>query len=353
MKIIMSFLLSLCLFLSACSSSNSNATPAIQGARYAYVVNIGETSITQYALGPAGTMTAIGTPIATGAFPQGIAMDLMQKYLYVANMGEDTIYQYSINADGTLSTLGNPVATQMAPQSLILSPDGKFVFVTETSNSSISKYQITSTGELSLVSTVALADSPANMIFSPSGLYSYVLNYDSSISQYSYDSADGTMTPLTPAVASVASCPSGPLASYKSNQGGEYIYALSCSTAQLEMFSIGSDGTLTSRQVVATGIMPTHMQVSGSYIYVTNAGDGTISKFAIQFDGTLRLAQNIAAGDSPESLSIDTKGNLAYVLDFSSDQILQYSLDSVGNLPSAASAAAKTDANPSRVLLKY
>lgn len=352
MKTIQSLFLVISIFLSGCGSSSHSAISG-QGARFAYVVNIGETSITQYALGAAGTMTPMGSPVVTGAFPQGFVMDSSEKFLYVANMGEDTIYQYSIGDDGTLSLLGNPIPTQTAPQSLIISPDGKFLFVTETGNSSLSKYEITASGELSFVATLNLSDSPANMIFSPSGHYSYVLNDDSSISQYAYNSTDGTMTPLTPAVASVASCPSGPLASYQSSQGLEYIYALSCSTAQLETFSIGNDGALTSQQVVSTGILPTNMQVAGSSIYVTNAGDGTVSKYSIQSGGTLMLSQNIATVDSPESVSIDVKGRLAYILDFSTNQIMQYSLDSNGNLPSRASATANTEYNPSQVILKY
>ncbi len=81
------------------------------GAHFAYATNAGDDSISSYALNPVtGTLTAIGTPIATGASPFAIVASPDKKHVYVVNRGSDDVSAYAVDAtSGALTEIaGSP-----------------------------------------------------------------------------------------------------------------------------------------------------------------------------------------------------------------------------------------------------
>lgn len=351
----LSLTLSLMLTLVGCGKgSGTNPTPTPSKPQFVYVLNTGDDTISQLSLNSSGQLTPLAVKtVATGQFPRSMAMDKVHNSLYVANMSDDTISQYTMGADGELQPIASPIAADVSPYNLTLSPDGRFVYSTNISGS-IGRYAVATNGELSLAATMPHADMPVSMIFAPSGHYAYVVNAASSdLSQFSVAS-DGSLMPLVPATVPSLGCPSGPLSANKNSDGSETIYVLSCATSEIEVYSIGSGGGLTSQQVIATGLLPAGMQISGSNVYVANSGDASVSMFSIQANGNLQaLAQpTIAAGLFPETLAADTEGKFVYVLDMGLEKIIPFSIGMDGQLVPSTDTPISSGGYPTQILVR-
>lgn len=350
-------IVSLILALVGCgkgSSSGGDPSPAPGQPQFAYVLNTGDDTISQLSLSSSGQLTPLAVKtVATGAYPRSMVMDKVRNTLYVANMADDSISQFAMKADGELKPIAPPVAGGTSPYNLTLSPDGRFVYAMNIMGS-FGQYAVGASGELSLAATMAHDDMPVSMIFAPSGHYAYVVNMASTdVSQFSVG-ADGSLSPLTPATVPSRGCPSGPIAANKNADGSETILVLSCATSEIEVYNVGRDGTLTSQQVVNTGLLPAGMQISGANVYVANAGESSVSMFSIQANGNLvALAQpKIAVGMMPETLAVDSDGKYVYVLDLGLDKIVPFSIAVDGQLVPTTDAPINTGSYPTQIIVR-
>jgi len=272
------------MILSGCgqapSTSSGGNTPVPWTPQYAYVINLADSTLSQYSMAADGSLAPLSTPtIATGSAPMAIAADLTGRYVYVSNTGDSTISQYSVNPDGTLNPTSSPIASDLFPTELILSPNGDFLY-SVNSGGSISQYSIGADGSLTWISIVSIGGFYLQGItFSPSGNFAYVVDVGAQALYPFSVAATGALSPLSPASIPLPGCPSGPVAA-ASVSGGEFLYVLGCLPNEIEVFSIGSDGSLVATSAVPTGNSPEGMIISGSTIYVTNLQDATVSTFA-------------------------------------------------------------------------
>lgn len=322
-------------------------------AKYAYVLNQGDQSISQYTIGNDGTLTPMTQAVvATGQNPTSMVMTVNQNFLYVADGSDDTISAYSIDKDsGQLSALGSPIHTGEYPLSLNISKDGKYLYSVNQSDNNISQYQINTDGSLVLATTIPNPGLPAAIGFSASGKYAYVTNVgDQTISQYEIN-ADGTWGALNPATVPAVAC-SGPVAMAQVNQS-EFLYAVSCHTDELLIFNIESNGTLTQKPSATTGQSPQNVMTAGSAVYVTNTDGNSVSVYSINTDGSLAGPASVGAGDMPEAMAVDLGRGIAYLTDYSMDQITQYQVAGDGSLKArSAVSATATGSLPIQILLK-
>jgi 6-phosphogluconolactonase len=351
-------ILSLMLGIAGCGKGAGGGvtpTPVPRKPQFAYVLNSGDNTVSMLSLGSAGQLTPLAIQtIPTGNNPRSMVIDRTHNAIFVANLSDDSISQFSIGSDGELRAIAAPIATEMAPNTLVTSPDNRFVYSMNMGASTIGQYSVGASGELSLAAVIPHDDYPMSMVFSPSGHYAYVVNaMASEISQFAV-ALDGSLSPLSPARVASAGCPSGPLGAKKTSDGSEVIYVLSCATSEIEVYAIGTGGTLTSQQVIQTGLLPTGMDVTGSNIYVTNLGDSTVSMYSIQADGSLQaLAQpSVVAGVMPETLTLDSEGKFAYVLDSSVDKILQFSIAFDGQLVPTSAAPVSSGSFPTQIIVR-
>ncbi len=362
MKTLKYFLSLMLIFLIGCSQgtgSGPNPTPSptptpTPKAQVMYVLNSAENTIGQWSLGSDGILTALASPIATGDYPRAMAIDEQHNSLYVASIDDQTITQYKIETDGSLSELATPILSNSFTESLVMSPDHRFLYALNGLDGNIFQYSLGSNGELTLLNNWSYPNSPVGMTFSSSGKFVYMVNETiTDISQYAV-AADGSFTPLTPATVASRGCPSGPILSAQSQSGVDFIYVLSCSTDEIEVYIVGGDGTLNSQQVVSTGALPSHMTISGKFLYTTNAGESTLSMFTIGSNGLLQSIATgaVAAGTQPESAIVEGNGKFAYVMDFVENKILPFSLGNDGTLSPLASGGIQSGDGPTKALIK-
>ncbi|MBK7469663.1 MAG: beta-propeller fold lactonase family protein [Betaproteobacteria bacterium] len=74
--------------------------------RFVYIAESFANRITPYAIGPTGTLTAIGPGVSTGANPLGMAVTVSGRFLYVANLISSDVSGFAIDPDtGNLTPL--------------------------------------------------------------------------------------------------------------------------------------------------------------------------------------------------------------------------------------------------------
>ena len=118
------------------------ASPIV--AKFAYVVNNGGNSISQFSRNTDGTLTPLSTPtvsVGAGTGPYGIASDPLGHYVYVTEASKDVVAQYTVNTDGTLIAQATPtVATGTGPRGIVVDPSSRFVYVVNATAGSISQF---------------------------------------------------------------------------------------------------------------------------------------------------------------------------------------------------------------------
>jgi 6-phosphogluconolactonase (cycloisomerase 2 family) len=138
--------------------------------QYAYVVNNGGNTVSQFAIDASGILSPLSVPtVATGNAPQSITVDPSSKYAYVTNLANNTISQYVIQGDGTLApNTPATIATGHAPWALAISPSGSWAYVANSADNTISQFSISASGALvaTSIAPVATGVEPWNVTLS-------------------------------------------------------------------------------------------------------------------------------------------------------------------------------------------
>jgi 6-phosphogluconolactonase len=331
--------------------------------QYAYVVNNGDNTVSQYAIDASGTLSTLSVAtVATGNSPQSITIDPSRNYAYVTNLTDNTISQYVIQGDGNLApNTPATVATGRGPWAVTISPSGAWAYVANSADNTISQFSINASGALVAVAIapVATGSEPWNITLSPNGKYVYVANHGNSppggmtISQYAVDAATGALSPLNPATLPTAfPYPGGITVDPTSS----YAYLSNINGKTVSEFGIGADGTLSSLNPasVATGTEPVFLAFdpTGKYAYEANytvdlsSAQGTVSQYALGTGGQLTplATPTVLAGTGPGWIAFDPFGKYAYVVNLGNGTlpgtVSEYAIDTGGGLTLIGTATA-------------
>lgn len=87
---------------------------------FAYVANANNNTVSQYAIGLGGGLTALNpATVSTGNDLQSFTVDPSDRFAYVANMGDNTVSQYTIGADGALAPISPATVSTPGPVSIV------------------------------------------------------------------------------------------------------------------------------------------------------------------------------------------------------------------------------------------
>ncbi|MBS0580613.1 MAG: beta-propeller fold lactonase family protein [Proteobacteria bacterium] len=187
------------------SENISNISIACSGVgRFAYVANAGDDSISVYSIDPTtGALTAVGTPVPTGASPYAIVASPDGLHLYVVNESSNDISAYLVDAvSGTLSEIaGSPFATGTDPQALAFDPTGAYLYVANNGSNNLSAFGVDPiTGALSSlpIATYATGSGPSAISVDRAGKFVFVANNGGSndISGFAITAGAGALTPV-------------------------------------------------------------------------------------------------------------------------------------------------------------
>ena len=318
------------------TSSGAGAPPG-----YAYVASADAQgqqipgAVFQYTIGSDGSLAPMSVAsVPAGVNPTAMVSDPSGSYVYVANLGDATISQYAVGAGGVLAALPSKAISIAGPfpsvggYSLSVDPKGTFLYVVTTprdpppgSAASIAQFSIGSNGALAplaepFINIATAAVGP--LAIDPSGKYAYLAGGTTAaggqVFQFSVGS-DGTLVSLAPATVAASQTPVG-VAIAPSSQSA-YVLSFCIDNAcdgQVAQFTIGAKGALTSTgATIITGshINPVAMVISGSassaYVLANLMGPDTNSGLVYQYtiDSTGGLVP-----ETPSSLSV-TSGAVA------------------------------------------
>jgi 6-phosphogluconolactonase len=122
--------------------------------------------------------------------------------LYVSEAPGSAASSYDVDGAGTITPISASVPNgQAAACWLVVTSDGRFAYTANAGTANVSQYTIASNGALALVgdgASGATDPGPVDLDVSDGDRFLYVLNSRSgSISAFSIDPADGSLTPLT------------------------------------------------------------------------------------------------------------------------------------------------------------
>jgi 6-phosphogluconolactonase len=317
---------------------------------YAYVVNNGGNTISQYSVAANGALTPLApATIATGSSPQSVTVDPTRKFVYVTNLLDNTVSQYVVQGNGTLVP-NNPatVATGTRPDGLAFEPNGAFAYVINSGDSNLTQYGVDVQGRLTRTARTATVtgSNPWNLVFTPDGKFAYTSNFGtnilagSTVQQYSVGASGAGLTALNPPSVITNVRPAG----IAVDSTGANLYLAGLGTDELDHFMITSGGQLSliAPYGLATASAPVYVALnqSGQNLYVVNFSSvgglaaGTIAQFSVDSSGALSAlaTPTVATGRAPVWFAFEPRGQYAYVANSGDNNLSAYAVAANGSL---------------------
>jgi len=239
--------------------------------KFLFVANQGSSNVSVFAINGTGLTAVPGSPFSTiptgfsfpnGTLPSAVVVSASGKFLYVANQLANFVSVFKVDpASGALAVPGVPFyTTGTSPDALNVNPSGSFLYVANSGSNNVSAFAIcdavltscinpnTPDGTLTAVpnSPFSAGLSPRAFAVDPNFNFLYIVGADT-VSQYSYSSGTGVLTPLSPPTISTG----------------------------LNPVSITVRAGATGTNIGNTTTNPT------DYVYVANNGAGTISAYTL------------------------------------------------------------------------
>lgn len=145
-----------------------------------------------------GVLTA-GTPVSV-AGATAIAVDPTGRFAFVTIGGSPgSIQAFTINPSaapllGTLTPIGSAVATGAAPAAVVADPTGRYVFTADSGANSVSAFKINQSTGLTANGSVAAGTNPLALSVDYAGKFLYAANFDSHTVSVFAIAANGTLS---------------------------------------------------------------------------------------------------------------------------------------------------------------
>ncbi|MBM4441076.1 MAG: beta-propeller fold lactonase family protein, partial [Candidatus Rokubacteria bacterium] len=249
----------------------------------------------------AGTVSVIDTRTNTvvqtftvGDTPRGLALTPNGQRLYVGNMGGGTISILNVDPrTGLLSLAGTITSTPV--RELVVSPDGARLFVVSQGDDRLRVFETTNH---TLVANIAAGSQPVGITINPAGTRVYVTDFSDNNVRV-YDASTFTL------LATVGTGSTGARKVIVSPDGTRF-YVTSQSTGVVSIFNATTNALITTitsggaQQTVGIGINP-----NGTFVYTTDTGAlDRVQIFSVGSDGSLTSIGTIGAGNDPAAIGL-------------------------------------------------
>lgn len=327
---------------------------------FAYVVNEGDDTISQFSVDANGGLVPLSPPtVPTGEAPMSITVDPSGRHAWVANYDSRFVSQYAVGADGTLTPTTTFETGVLKGVGVVPDRFGRVAFVDVGHPVAVG---LGADGALSVgdgtifgpVSTFGVGTSVAD----PTG--TFVLVGHTSLSTYTVGTESGGFggvgVPSTWAQPGISGVAMDPLA--------RYAYASDLATDSVHQFTVDGDGALTAMTppTVAAGSRPAWVTLdpTGRFAYVANSAmrlepvvPGTVSQYAIGGDGSLTplTPATVGTGGQPFQITLDPTGRFAYVANYADDTVSLYTVGADGGLLPMSTATVDVGDQPRFVLV--
>jgi 6-phosphogluconolactonase (cycloisomerase 2 family) len=352
-KLLLATSVAACLLTAGCAASFQAQTAEIanagpSSARFAYVANVADSTISMYTVASSGQWTPTSpATVASGPQPEAITVDSQGKFAYVCNIGNSTIGMFAINqSTGVLTPLSPANASAGAlPQDFTLHPSGNFAYSANTSGGTVTVFSVNKiTGQLTPTATVPVPGynvaNPVAVTVSPSGQFLYVVAQYVEI--YSIDQTTGGLTILPETYTYPGVRPfkltfdsTGQFAFIPDN-GSNNLYEFAANPTTGALTALASSPVNAGNQPSGVALSPV-----SNIAYVSDRLGNTVSSFDVASStGQLTpLSPNAATNtNGPWPIQFDPSGKIVYVLN-EAGFVTSYTANPDGTLTYVASVA--------------
>jgi 6-phosphogluconolactonase len=267
-----------------------------------------------------GALSEIGMPAQAGSKPVQVVAAPNGKFVYVINQGDSSVQQFAVQDDGTIVSKNTYKVTGTSPTAAAIDPQGAFLYVTFTYQTGFSAtnpgpggvtiFPINSDNSLGTASTVNVGNNPIGISASFFNHFVYVLDQEPSpratILGFAQNTTTGALTPVP-----------------------------------------GTTITTVAGKTVATGyaagVVPSAIaeEQTSRFVYVTDQAANHLIGYTVSPNGALTPMVNgpFATGQFPVNLTIDPTGKLIYVVNFNSNTVQGYAIDTATGSPSGSAGA--------------
>jgi DNA-binding beta-propeller fold protein YncE len=257
---------------------------------------------------------SLGSSVATGSKPFGVAVNSAGTRAYVTNNDDSTLQIFDLTGSVPVS-LGT-VPTGKYPTGVAVNPAGTRAYVLSDGNTSLQTFDLTGAAPVSLGTPVATGTNPTGVAVNPAGTRAYVVNINGSKLQ-TFDLTGGAPmsvgTPVSTYILStgVAVNPAGTRAYVTGNNN-------------IQTFDLTGNDPVRLGPLVTTGKGPYGVAVNpaGTRAYVTNSSDKTLQTFDLTGSAPVSLGTPVPTGSGPRGVAVNPAGTRAYVIN-SSENTLQ------------------------------
>ena len=211
-----------------------------------------------------GNNMVIDSPIEVGTVPRGIAVNPSGTRVYVANYADDTV---SVIDTSTHTVIGPPIPVEPGPWAVAVSPSGKRLYVTSYDSNTVSVIN-TATNRV-IGSPIKVGTRCEGVAISPSGKRLYVTSYYED-KVYVIDTATRSVigSPI-----SVGGAPFGVAVS----PTGTRVYVANSGSNNVSVIDTATKTVIDSPIAVGTGPMGLAVSPTGTWVYVANSGSFDVS----------------------------------------------------------------------------
>lgn len=199
----------------------------------------GPGQIDVFAIGPDGSIPTTPTATVTaGLTPTGITVLPNGAFVYVVQQGTQTIGAYSADGSGALTPLATNIHAGIQPFAIAADPTGRFVYVTDSIQNLILGYVVQTAGDLvPMINGPFRTDlRPRGLVVDPRGKFLYTANFNANnVGAYAIDQTTGNPTAVTP--------------SSNSTGAGPTCVAIEPATGRFVYISNFIDGTITGAKL--------------------------------------------------------------------------------------------------------
>jgi 6-phosphogluconolactonase (cycloisomerase 2 family) len=291
-----------------------------------------------------GKLTPLpGSPYSTGGTGLGGGFFMTPRvtarsngsYLWVTNSGDNTISTFRLNADGIARLVGTPVSSGNGLTEygigIAVTPNAKFLYADNTA--SLTSFSIDAHGGLTQIGTAI--DTPAGdgMEVTHNGKYLYIAYpLSNQIGAFSIDESTGALTPVSGQPFAAAGSAAGLI--FNCADDHMFIGDAEDDQGSMEVYSIGSDGTLTAvpgspfttyKVYTSNGVLLSHDE---KFLYSTDQGGqyttagGHVVTWNVHPDFTLNVNHVSKDGrdttNAPAGMSINRDGDLVFTGNYDS-----------------------------------
>lgn len=312
-------------------------------ARFAYVVNPYDYTISGYTVDDAGLLQPNGSVFTGSKYPAFVGVHPAGTFVYTASRTDDTIHIYRVDpVTGWLSRIpGSPVASGVrSPFSVAFHPSGKFMYMAARAGF-VSAYVVDGqTGMLTLApdGIVKAGERTRNLTVHPSGNFVYATNaYTNNVSVFRINQKTGSLSeiknspfnagennPFDDTYAPLLDVPdsAGGLPYYICiHPSGKFAYVTNWKAASISVFRLDTntgDMTLVERPVL-TGLTPYAVAAhpSGKYVYTSSWASNDIWGYSVdESTGKLTMLESGSVetkSAKPVAIRFNPQGTMAYI----------------------------------------